>query len=458
MALPKIIEIIYILETKKSNSLRKFIASRLSIEADTMSLYDYIVQSKYENIGIENMIDFHSTNFKHISYKSFSNLFSQLYLLAEAWIALDQLESEPYSKDIYVQKWLNKHGFYNYAEQSSKRLSKLIGLQPSYDLAESKAKSEMLNEQLFSSSLSKYDLNASDFTDMIEAFDEYVAGQYLLFLSELKNREEVSNIDFASRRCTILTIIDHIPDSPIKSLLQPLYAMIADNDVNAFDYLKTLLLTNKIKVGSNLHSIICNHVIKKSVRFWAKGLLPDHKIISKLTKYGLDAGIYFNHTQKIATHSFHNLIIQLCVSLTYKEMLAFINKWINHVNTDHLEATKGLAIAQVKFYNEKYDLHQLTWRSDYDNFNQVNLARGLHLIACFENRKKEIQMYKNALQTSIYFIQRNRKKMSAHLYDSNMNFIDIIKKIDAGKVKEIKLENYNAILYRKYCQSLVTKK
>ncbi len=455
MAVPKCFLIIDSLELKKLNSLKKHLLSHVGAVTEVYSLIEIAAATKSYREQYNSIEIIQQCYFPNSTIKLVANNFSVLFLIIEEWIALEQMTLEPYTKELLTQKWYNNHGFYNLADQTIRKIHKKIQTNPMIGLMESKAISDSLYEHIFSSNPIKYDLKATDFDDMIDAFSEYTAIQNLVYLIELVNRAEVANLNITIRKKLLINKLKDAPNTNLLRILFLVYDMIDKDDISAFNELKELLLSNFLDQNSKIHTIVTTYVIKRSMRYWNKGLLKDPKIISELAVYGLNHGIYLNNG-KLPTATFHNLVSQLCQSSTYKEMQVFVRKWVPMVHTNNHEATQSLALAQVAFYFEKYGEIAPLVRINFNDFNEKNLGQLLYLISSFMERRKENELYQHALQSSKYFLRRNQNKFSKHLFTSVTNLFEFMKQMDQPNY-EIDLDALSPLFYRKWCQSLLSK-
>ena len=457
MALPKTFLIIDALEFKQVNALRKYLLSRMGEQSDLFTAFEMIVATKANRSLCDSVEILRRDYFPESSVKTVSNNCSTLFLLTEDWIAIEQLNKEMYSKDLLLQRWYNDNGIYHIADQVHRKVLKSTETEVQLDMMLPKAKAETLYEHLFSSNPAKYDVKSGEYDTMIDAFLEFTFLQNFLFLIELVNRAEVANLEVKKRKVFLEKMLKLMPKTELTSILQLVYDMIAFDDVEAFQALRKILQKDRLLEGSKLHFYVTTYVVKRSMKFWSMGKLSDSKIIFQLASYGLNHGIYFTNG-KLPTATFHNLVAQLCQAASYNQMITFVNKWIDMVHTENLDATRGLSIAQVAFYNNRFnDIYLHTWRRDFEEFNQRNLAQSLHLIATFMNRKSDHDTYRHTLLLSQYFIKRNRSKMSAHLYTSYTNLYKFMKAYEAKRYSAIDLDKLSPLLYRSWCERMMKK-
>lgn len=168
----------------------------------------------------------------------------------------------------------------------------------------------------------------------------------------------------------------------------------------------------------------------------------------------MKSGVFFTD-DRLHSALFHNLVVYYCLVSDYDTVTDFIDQWIGVVVTEDVAATRALAMAQNCFYHHRcQEIHLYTGRFVFPTFNQKNLAQGLHLIAAFENRKEERQIYETALASSQNFLKRNQQRMSKHLYTSYRHLIAFIKSADVDPTAIPHPDTISPLLYRKWCMEL----
>jgi hypothetical protein len=452
MALPKLFVLLDALDLKQVNAFKKYTLSKVSESSEIHVLLLFVIQTKAKRNQYPDAESLIATFMPDTKIKLISNNLSILYAYAEEWMALQVLEESAQYKDLLVQKFLNNNGLYNLADQTVNKMRRFTESIDTLDLSLVQSKYEMLYEHLFSTNMANYNPKPEEFMELSEAFDEYVSSQYLVILTELYNRQEVTNISYKKHIQALSKKIKDMPDTPLTNILSLSFKLIAEHDFEALLELKNILISNQLLKGSKLHYIITHYVIKRANNFWVSGHHKDSKLIIELTNYGIETGVFFKNG-KLSSTKFLNLVMQLCVALNFKEVSSFITQWIGKVNTANPEATMGLAMALNCFYKHKYsELAKYTWRSDFDGFNEKNIAHGLFLVGAFKDRNKNPEIYENAFHSSTYFLKRNKNKMSKHLFDSYNNLLQFMKDFDKIGKSKINLDVYNPLLYRSWCE------
>ena len=452
MSLPKLISVCQALDAKQCTSLKKFTLMHVGKTSDLYLILDCVIKERNKLKSAKDVEEVAQKCEVKCSHKTFMNSLSQLNLYAEDWIALSQLNENKYEKDLLIQQWYNKNGLYNLSDQLVTKVKKTIDAEKKWDLAESQYKAELLFEHFFSNNPVKYQFDVKQYEDMIQSFDQYVSSMYILIMTELCGLEQVANKKLPELKSTLEAKISMFPPTELSENLLKLYNVIDTSNFELLKELKSLLLSNRFNVGSKLHYIVASNIINKSINFWAKGLHKEVKLVQELTEYGIDNNVFFSYG-KLSVVTFHSLLNKISAFYGYQKSEAFINQYIEKVNTTNLIATKELAMAQNCFHNKNYkDIFKYTRRGDFDNFVQKTVAQGLHLIACFMERNIDRENYQNALQSSILFFKRNKSKLSTNLLDSYNNLIQLLKDYDkATDNDKINVDNYKPLMYRNWC-------
>ncbi|MBK9689572.1 MAG: hypothetical protein IPO65_18140 [Saprospiraceae bacterium] len=110
---------------------------------------------------------------------------SQLYDIAQEWMALDQLRKEPYEQDLLVQRWLNRKGLHQQAEQVRTKVLRNLDNEQGADYKLEKYRSEVHFEYLFCNNPDMNDYREEDYRAMLQSFDAYFLGKAAMMMSEV---------------------------------------------------------------------------------------------------------------------------------------------------------------------------------------------------------------------------------------------------------------------------------
>lgn len=452
--LSKIVVLIDHLEAGQAQDLRKYLLTKTYDDSDIFKVFEYLAASVKKKEEQKSPEYIHEKVFPKSSKKTIANYLSLLYNWAEEWMALETVRQEEFTLDHLAQRWLNKNGLYHLADQTYNRIERSITEEKKIDLHRSKIRAQAMFDQLFSNNPAREVLPKETYIEMVGSFRQYVKAKLLLINTELHNWGDINNYDF--ERCIEENekLINTIEADDTSHILELLLAMIKDNHVPSFMVLKDILLSGRLVAGTRMFVIIGRYMQRMAMRFWSMGLIKDVKVMHDLLDFGMRTGVYFTN-DRLPSVVFHNVEVQQCQIADYDATQLFIEQWIDAVATEDPEATQALATAQNCFYHQRYsEIHLYTGRHVFPTFNQKNLVQGLHLIAAFENRENERQIYEIALSSSQNFLKRNQQRMSKHLFDSYRNLITFIKAADGKKTAMPNPDHISPLLYRKWCMEL----
>lgn len=452
--LSKIVVLLDHLEPGQVLELKKHVLTKTYAGSDIFKVFDYVAASVKKKEEFKSPDYIHEKILPKSTKKTVANYLSLLYNWAEEWMALETIREEEYALDHLAQRWLNKNGLYHLADQTFNRIEKGISEENKIDLHRTRMKALALFDQLFSNNPARDQLPYEKYEEMARAFRHYMKAKLQVINAELYNWGDINNYDFRTAIAANDDIIDRIQHDETTETMEFVIKAMSKNDVNSFLKLKDILFNDRLVKGSRLFMITSRYMQRLAIRFWSMGLIKDPQIFHDLLDFGMRSGVYFTQDRLQAT-VFHNLVMQYCQVADYEGVEKFIDQWMDHVTTEDAAATKALAMAQNCFYHNRcHEIHLYTGRFVFPTFNQKNLAQGLHLIAAFENRKQERQIYETALASSQNFLKRNQQRMSKHLYTSYRNLIAFIKAADVDPAAIPHPDTISPLLYRKWCMEL----
>lgn len=455
MALPKFYTFIKVLDKDQKSSLGKYLLTYIGDKSDVYKVYaesiKFLKSKEEEELDIE---EISSLILPGVKFKVFLNYLSQLYDIALEWAAVqDLLTSEP-EKDLKSQKWLNRHGLYKLADQIKDKNLKKLKSQAELNVESSKLISEIYFDHAFSANPQKYSLHEEEYIDMIHSFDEYVSGQFFIMFSELQNLEELTKSRHYELSHYLQMRTNSFKQSDLLYLLKMTHKMVETYDLDALLYVKNSLFSNKLTLGSRMHAIITTYAIKRALNYWTKGIHKDSTLINDLTNYGLKTGIY-SQNGKIPAASFHNLVVNLNISMSLDKLEEFVSEWMPFVSCLDRDATQQLVLAQCYFYSRKFDLVPHNLNVGKFDFNQKNILQGLLLSTAFMNRNTNPDEWQRLYKASHSFIKNNETKMSSHLFKSYENLLRFLRDFSSNNFSS--LDDYNPLLYRSFCQYVLEK-
>ncbi|MBP7642045.1 MAG: hypothetical protein KA767_01835 [Saprospiraceae bacterium] len=456
MALPKFLTFYQSLDSKQIFHFRKFVLSYIGPETEAYGVLEVLSarQDWKERYPGNEAMAAHCLASGH--QKTYLNYLSMLYDIAQEWMALDQLRKEPYEQDLLVQRWLNRKGLHQQAEQVRARVLRNLDEEVGVDYKLDRYRSEVNFEYLFCNNPDMNDYREEDYRDMLQGFDAYFSGKAAMMMCEVSTFSKYFRVDMSKDIRQMEGKMNGAVKSKIVDLTQLAYKMISKPDTRLWVKLSDALLNGEVRRGSLLNSVLSRYCVKSGINLWSKDKHKDVARIAAIAQYGLNTGVYAEEG-KMSPSSFHNLVATLCQALNEKEMLTFVKKWSKEVDPRFKEAALKIGTAQVYFYKEKY--HNIKHNTNVVELspNQRYLAQGLDLIAAFENRKKDEATYKRQVHNFNNYLRYNKDKMSAEALTKYRNMYRLMRDIDA-KPGKLSMDDYNPVFYRKYCMRCLENK
>lgn len=454
----KLLSILSSLNKEELSRVRKFILQYSKESSDVMQVFDYYYRNYKSQEEIPEMELVVEKHFSHLTKKVFLNHLSTLLSYAEQWLVLQQVESEKQSFDLTLVKAYNKRGLYHLADLTQHKILKNIDKEGCYSIENTKAKATLLHEQYYSNNPIKYQEGAKILTDLMQSYLENFYAHLLLYESELINWGKIQNHDYSREKNIIQKIKVELPDSELTATLEELVKMVFSDDATAFLNMVHKILDQKFEKG-NLQTITTIYAIRKGNELWAKKVpVPDLKnIIQELYEFAMTHGVFTDHG-KISGPSYRNLIMALCLSQSYEQLMAFNEKWISRVSTKYPDSTKAVCDAIICFYTERYtEIIECTRYTEYDELNEKAFALHLHLIACFMNRENEYDVYTYSLTNFESFVSRNENKLSERTFKGLRNSCSFMKQYDKTKNK-VDLSQFDVLQFRLWMEKMNEKR
>lgn len=454
----KLLSILSSFNKEELGRVRKFILQYSKESSDVMQVFDYYYRnfkSEEEVPEIDMVVEKH---FSHLTKKVFLNHLSTLLSYVEQWLVLTQLESEKHSFDLILLKAYNKRGHYQLANQIHQKILKSIEKDEIYSLENTKTKAILYENQYYSNNPIKYQEGAKILTDLMHSYLEKIYAQLLMYESEMINWGKIQNHDYSDEKNIIQKIKAELPDSDLTTTLEELVKMVVSDDADVFQKMVRKVLDEKFEKG-NLQTITTIYAIRKGNELWAKKVpIPELKnIIQELYDFAMTHGVFTDHG-KISPPSYRNLLMALCLSQSFEQLMAFNEKWISNVNTKSHESTKAVCNAIICFYKEHYmEIINYTRHTEYDEIGEKVFALHLHLIACFMNRKNEYDLYITTLTNFESFVSRNETKISERIFKGLRNSCSFMKQYDKTKGK-VDLSQFDVLQFRLWMEKMNEKR
>ncbi|MBK7219777.1 MAG: hypothetical protein IPH94_00110 [Saprospiraceae bacterium] len=456
MALPKFLTFYKSLDSKQVFQFKKFALTHVGQEADAYRVLDYFSESddwKKKYPGNEEMVE---RCLPGVNQKTFLNYLSMLYDIAQEWMALDQLRKEPYEQDLLVQRWLNRKGLHQQAEQVRTKVLRNLDNEQGVDYKLEKYRSEVHFEYLFCNNPDMNDYREEDYRAMLQSFDAYFCGKSAMMMSEVFTFGKYFHVDMTKD-------LDHMTSKMNKKEKHKMvvhslqaFKMISKPETRNWVKLCDIILNDEIRVGSLMHSVFTRYALKTGIHLWSSGKHKDIDRIAEIAKYALRTGVYLDEG-KMSPTSFHNLVVTMCQVYTEKEMEKFAKDWSAQVDVRYRRAAASIANAQISFYFGHYNVIADHTTVMEMSSNQRYIAQGLDLIAAFENRVINPDKYQRQSQKFGHYLMYNKDVLSSDALLKYKNLLKLLRDVDQNK-EELFIEHYSPIYYRKYALELIKNK
>lgn len=454
MAAPKILQILITLNKDEWYSFKKTVSSHFSENSDTYRVFAWLYDKKKDLASLNDVSAVVAKYFNGMTSKVFLNHLSILYQILEKWMVMDQLMKENATFKLILHRNLQKRGLYSFADQLSTQLQKEIS--DRNDIVAKSTQKEILHQEYYSFNPIKYQKRARGLSELVIATNEYISYILSIYKTELVNWGKIQNHDFTEYEEKLEGMIK-LCHPMGNNFFHRLFELFKHQNIEILDELKTRLFNNEWQKGSLEEVISTIYLIRKGAEMYEKSRNETlSKTITELMEFSMKQEVYTEHG-KITPLTFRNIVGQLSKYQKFDYVQEFILRWYHQVTSEYLESTRDVCLAMNCFKNEKYEeIFLLTRMKHFHDDTEKALALSLHLIACFEQRDKDYDLYVTSLYNYTSYLKRNKSAFSPKFYIGMLNTIDILKKYDQGK--EISLSAYDQIFYKDWCEKMMRKK
>ncbi len=448
------------LDPNEWKSLEKYISIYHSVESMPFQTFIYLKENKCKLLEIGNSEDIQKTIFPDSTPKTFINLYSNLFQIAEEWLLAYEINKGKKEKYLRLNQIYNERGLYKFADQKEKKLLSLLNKGKGYSFQKHKFKTELLHQTYYSDNPQKYQKGSKMLNDLTSSFFDLTIIQSLLFRVELHNWAKLTQQDLDVQKQLLEDLIQISPHNVVYDALIDLKKVVLEEDVEAFINLREKIYRKEFDPKSKLHEWLVIYLLNSAIQLWHKNLYVDGSENAKLIEYGLKTGA-LTKSGKIPLQRFHNLISTLGTLKDYEWNIQFIEKWKDNVQTENIASTESLARAQIAFIFEKYDeILEFIRDVEFEVYGQKILALGLELIGLYHDRDNSYATLRSFISNFKRTLKRNRLKSSDAYYKSNLNLIKVVEKLMIRDFKKVTIrpENYDHLLYRKWVDKMLEKK
>jgi hypothetical protein len=437
-------------------SLTIFIKKEFASSTEMLKVYNFVIAHKKLQ-ALESIKELANQYRSTMETKQMANYLSLLFNASARWMVTQQLALEPDLQDHLIYKWMNRQGLDQLASLHLDRLNSSSikdEATPQIDILFTSllTKIETLQFNQFPTHKEEY----AHLSSMIDTMRHIRAQIFGAINIELSSIIQITKYDPDILIDVVNTELENTTAGFLSSIFyDDLQKILRDEDVVLFHKYIESMLADKTNTDTLSHHIRYMVLHKVASKLWIKEKLKDKKIFLDIINYRLESGATAKN-QNLTTSHFHNLVNRVAMIYDFAETEKFINRWITKVKTKNISTTKDVADAQNMFYHDVYEgIEKFVWRSEFDNFNQKNIASSINLAAKFMFRKKGPVAFELAVEQYRSLLKRNKENMSEFLFQSANNFIHFLLKVD--QKEEVTLHAFEPLLYKEFCKKIINK-
>ena len=382
----KLIEGLRLLGKEEWISFRKYLLMYHSESSDNYRLLDDLYQKRDILDSIEYINELQEPLFASMSPKVFSNLMSRVYHKFEEWFYWYEGKKDVIQRDIGLVKIYNRRGAFGLADKTFNRVEKKLVNQEGLDMATHRELYQLYYNHYFSDNPVKYLRKGEIFETFATYYLKYLKEQSLLYLAEMHNLETIHQHDFSFMMRVMSRFVQSIESSKVSHILEQVYLLIREDNVEAFLKLKDVVFREEISRYSDLYVLAILYLNSFSLRLWNSNKITDPNLILEIQEFSLGTGVIFN-TGKIPFIRFMNIVSALGYIKDSSAAYEFVEKWKHLVGDESKEAVHALSYAFLRFSEGNYDevISQLIGVKFETEWGKKR-ALSLELIGLFKNR------------------------------------------------------------------------
>lgn len=441
----KLIQVLSTLNKEEWISYRKYLLMYTSEDSDNYRVFAYLQRRKSKVGDLPELEEIRSKHFHNLSSKSILNILSRLYLWLEEWLVFYTLKNDKMESDLILVKQLNRRGLYNLADQKTKRLQKQITNENGLSIRKSRIQSDLYYYQYYSDNPIKNNPKENIFSKLFESTKTYNGEKIRLLETELYNKEKLDGADYTH-------LIDYKHKSELENYISILKDTVKNLDLEAFQQIKKLLLSETFERGSDIHIIITFYLQNLISRFYNITIDVTPKDINELYSYAIESGVLLNNG-KLTVIRFNNLINSIAQSNTIEETRLFIHKWIPLVDTPNMAALKDLSEAKNQYFHQNYSgISNAILLHNFTNLEERLISIGLVLISLYEDKDVDYDITLHYCNNMKRTIRRNKEKLNPITLKSSLNFIKILELLYKSRKRklDVDIKNYHPVLFKSW--------
>ncbi len=426
--------------------------------SDNFDFFEYLHKRRERISSITDADGVRENHFPQMTLKGFSNMMSRLFNWLEEWLAIEEFKKQRYQEEVMLVKAYNRRGLYKLANSHAKILEKNISGDSQLDLENQKALSNLYHTQFYSDNPVKYQ-DITLYKKLIESYTNSIFERLKMYQVGMINWGNLKKIDFTAEIEFIKNTVPHCSQSETIHVFNKLINLIENQEVNCIKNIVETLKCKKIKINSELHTLLILYCVQYSIKGWMSEKIKDKNLIGEIYIYALNNKV-FESDGKIPKVRFGNIISTLSLIKGYGWTNKLIDNYIKLVDCINYEDTLKLSKAQNCFQNERYDeIIHLINNIQGENIAQKNQISLLHIIGLFKSKKIDYEILNNKIHNYKRYLKRAKKTLTIKSYNSYFNSVSLIDQMSQAKFnnKEVDVGKYQDLIFRSWFNKEIKK-
>ena len=434
------------------SEFRKYLGSQVSSSGDVSRLYEIALKKRY---GLHHLDEVEIIRLKHFpssTQGTIVNAYNKLSSFIEDWMAIKEFQSDALLNRSYLVKAWNRRGLYKYADKEVDKMEKKVEeRQPSFAL-EAAYRSSFYHNQYYSDNPVKYDGKGSLMRSLVSTSMQAYKDQSLLYLAEMVRWEDILGVDFSSEIKSLEKSIEGIATTNNTDIYMAYLQMLRSGNLEDYLVMWELLRKGDMDKAHESFKILTLSMVTATNRLWSSQILKDPDQVVTVYNFAIEEGAV-TFGDKITKSRFYAFLSSLGLLKDFKRTQAFIDKWIDKVDTDDRESVYALAMAQNCFYCSRYnEIHSVLIGKTFIDYEDKGRGECLRWVAWYYDKDVDYYYLLNTVNNFMRTLKRNQGKLSEIAFQGMFNFATAYKKIIQSRFSSqgVKLNTYRYLLYRNW--------
>lgn len=456
---PKLIELLKSLQKKEWTALDKYLKGHYSVDSDNYRIFQALQKTLSKSQDTFDLSILKKKHFPQMSDKGFSNMLSRVNVLVEDWMVSSDVLHDPYKKDLQLIRSYNQRGLYKRANQLYQKIEKQWTAETLWDLETNQALAALYHLQYYSDNPIKYKEGVGLLDKLVKSYVNQLVDQCGLYQVEMFNWGHIQSHDFLQEINMIKELRPLFPATPNAVLLDLLLRVVEHEDTDALTELIELLYQNKWVMSGQLHVLMTSYCRVYAVRLYKAGKF-DLDSIYTLYDYCFETRVLLTQG-KMPEIRFMNIISTIGASKTIDVLFAFVDKWVNEVDTPDPIQLANLAKAEVYVHQGVYnEIIPLIRELSIKEISLRTKAMCIECIALFKADDPDETILMNKIHNSKRFLRRHKSSFSNTFYEACWNLVTIISLLVKTRYNHLTIDisKYKHLLHRRWVTNQLIKK